>query len=97
MNWRRIVNLNLRISYIPVSRISYTLIIHCADQYSTLAFFTMGNGGRIGSNINTVTIFHKFAERFFLTLSAFNIEMNMGSTSAGNLGSFLFIGRKGQG
>ena len=41
------------------------LLLSLANQYQILAFFTLGKGGRTGSNINTATIFYKFAERFF--------------------------------
>ena len=52
----------------------------------------MGKGGRIGSNSDTVTIFHKFAERFlsnFVSLEhGLDTVPNQGL--AGNLGNLFF-------
>ena len=52
----------------------------------------MGNGGRIGSNIDTVRIFHKFAERFFSNFDSLEhgLDTVPNQDLAGNLDSLLF-------
>ena len=52
----------------------------------------MGNRGRIGSYIITVTIFHNFAERFFSNFDSLEhgLDTVPNQGLAGNLGSLLF-------